>query len=156
MHVLYSALATSSSAPPLEACSWLQALLQAPKGTEENRGHDQCGLSSRKSDELVVTMERERLSLLVGNPSHCFWDHGVAFNSYPPPVSWWVFSLSPRSGQVPTSSPVMRAEIWWILYLLLPLSLRLSALGLLDGLISPGVELICVEQKGEKIEEEQR
>ncbi|KAL0706230.1 hypothetical protein Bca4012_072656 [Brassica carinata] len=64
------------------------------------------------------------------------------------------FTLLER--QVPTSSPVMRAEIRWILYLLLPLSLRLSALGLLDGLISPVVELICVEQKEEKIEEEQK
>ncbi|KAF3550393.1 hypothetical protein DY000_02006056 [Brassica cretica] len=29
---------TSSRAPPLEACSWLQALIQTLKGVKENRG----------------------------------------------------------------------------------------------------------------------
>ncbi|KAG2272147.1 hypothetical protein Bca52824_066702 [Brassica carinata] len=65
-HMLYSALATSSSTPPLEACSWLQALLQAPKGTEENRGHDQCGLSSRSTHgHLQLKKKRDKFSNLV-------------------------------------------------------------------------------------------
>ncbi|KAF2608496.1 hypothetical protein F2Q68_00043098 [Brassica cretica] len=59
--------ASSSVREMVPHCRLLQALIQAPKGTEENRGHDQYGVSSRSTHghrpQTFELLERPRLSL---------------------------------------------------------------------------------------------
>ncbi|CAN7073327.1 unnamed protein product, partial [Brassica oleracea var. botrytis] len=59
--------ASSSVHEMVPHCRLLQAMIQAPKGTEENRGHDQYGVSSRSTHghrpQTFELLERPRLSL---------------------------------------------------------------------------------------------